>query len=183
MAINITITFIRSQIIEDLIGDCFPAFIDIYHGFLAGSLDSIEFTKQSMELVPPKLTDFHTALDKLISTTQRISDGNVSQSPKRNASSKSSRKSKGQNRKGTHQGDSSTAPPPELRSLPPQLISRGQKLGVVWHKWSDLRLRDHEPTVYAHREADVVVHIHIVEEGLLLGDARLSRILLCFLKT
>ncbi len=50
--------------------------------------------------------------------------------------------------------------------------SAGQKLGIVWFKWSDLRLTDHEPLLQAHTNCDRVIHLHVIEEKLLTGKSR-----------
>nr|QDO16303.1 cryptochrome DASH [Lingulodinium polyedra] len=55
---------------------------------------------------------------------------------------------------------------------------------VVWHKCSDLRLQDHEPTVRAHRRAGhaqggCVLHLHLVEQEYLLGRTRLAGLPRC----
>lgn len=48
---------------------------------------------------------------------------------------------------------------------PPAASSSGGpprgKTAVVWFKYSDLRIRDHEPLVVAHREFDRVVHLFV----------------------
>mmetsp|Transcript_124534 Transcript_124534/g.278473 ORF Transcript_124534/g.278473 Transcript_124534/m.278473 type:complete len:688 (-) Transcript_124534:152-2215(-) len=51
---------------------------------------------------------------------------------------------------------------------------------IVWHKWSDLRLLDHEPFVQAHRQQGaVVLHVHLVELPLLAGRSRVGGIPRC----
>lgn len=55
----------------------------------------------------------------------------------------------------------------------------GNKVNVVWHKWSDLRLLDHEPLYQAHQREAVVLHLHLVELPLLIGSSRVSGIARC----
>jgi deoxyribodipyrimidine photolyase len=55
----------------------------------------------------------------------------------------------------------------------------GRKLGVVWFKWSDLRLNDHEPLHQAHTSCDVVVHVHVIESKHLTGKGRVSSLPRC----
>lgn len=54
---------------------------------------------------------------------------------------------------------------------------------VVWHKWTDLRLRDSEPVAEAHRRAASargrVLHLHLVERELLVGRTRVAGIPRC----
>lgn len=55
----------------------------------------------------------------------------------------------------------------------------GQPVNVVWHKWSDLRLTDHEPLVRAHARQGRVLHVHLVELPLLAGESRVGRVPRC----
>ena len=55
----------------------------------------------------------------------------------------------------------------------------GTPIAVVWHKWSDLRLLDHEPLVRAHAGPGPVLHIHLVELSLLAGLSRVARVPRC----
>eukprot|EP00435_Cladocopium_sp_Y103_P030273 s1126_g7.t1 len=50
----------------------------------------------------------------------------------------------------------------------------GERVNVVWHKWSDLRLLDHEPLWHAHHRPEPVLHIHLVELPLLAGHSRVA---------
>lgn len=52
-------------------------------------------------------------------------------------------------------------------------------VNIVWHKWSDLRLTDHEPLVQAHRRRNRVLHVHLVELALLSGKSRVAGIPRC----
>lgn len=54
-----------------------------------------------------------------------------------------------------------------------------EAISVVWHKWSDLRLMDHEPLVTAHQRSKRVLHIHLVELSLLAGPSRVGKIKRC----
>ncbi|CAE8660270.1 unnamed protein product [Polarella glacialis] len=54
-----------------------------------------------------------------------------------------------------------------------------QPVNVVWHKWSDLRLLDHEPLVRAHARPGLVLHVHLVELPLLAGVSRVGRVPRC----
>lgn len=64
----------------------------------------------------------------------------------------------------------------EFQSAPPKADG---SVTVVWHKWSDLRLLDHEPSVQAHRRRGNVLHVHLVELALLAGRSRVSGIPRC----
>nr|QDO16336.1 cryptochrome DASH [Lingulodinium polyedra] len=55
---------------------------------------------------------------------------------------------------------------------------------VVWHKWSDLRLLDHEPLVNAHARAAQevngrVLHVYLLERELLVGRSRVAGVPRC----
>ncbi|CAK9116642.1 unnamed protein product [Durusdinium trenchii] len=54
-----------------------------------------------------------------------------------------------------------------------------ERVNVVWHKWSDLRLLDHEPLWHAHQRPEPVLHLHLVELQLLAGHARVSGVQRC----
>jgi hypothetical protein len=41
--------------------------------------------------------------------------------------------------------------------------SRGLRCGIVWHKWGDLRVADHEPLTQAHSENDTVLHLFVFD--------------------
>lgn len=36
--------------------------------------------------------------------------------------------------------------------------------GIVWFKYSDLRLEDHEPLALAHRESSQVAHVFCIDD-------------------
>ena len=55
----------------------------------------------------------------------------------------------------------------------------GKRLGVVWFKWSDLRLIDNEPLLRAHQECDHVIHLHVIETNLLVGSGSVSGLPRC----
>jgi deoxyribodipyrimidine photo-lyase len=55
----------------------------------------------------------------------------------------------------------------------------GSPISVVWHKWSDLRLADHEPLVRAHAKPGFVLHVHLVELPLLCGFSRIGKVPRC----
>lgn len=55
----------------------------------------------------------------------------------------------------------------------------GSVINVVWYKWSDLRLRDHEPLMRAHSRSLAVLHVHLIELPLLAGCSRVSKIQRC----
>ncbi|CAJ1350469.1 unnamed protein product [Effrenium voratum] len=59
------------------------------------------------------------------------------------------------------------------------ISSRRSRVNVVWHKWSDLRLLDHEPLWRAHAQPEPVLHVHLVELPLLSGASRVARIARC----
>ncbi len=40
----------------------------------------------------------------------------------------------------------------------------GSRAGVVWFKWSDLRLEDHEPLALAHRDCSEVAHVFCLDD-------------------
>eukprot|EP00927_Polykrikos_kofoidii_P025259 TRINITY_DN22729_c0_g2_i1.p1 TRINITY_DN22729_c0_g2~~TRINITY_DN22729_c0_g2_i1.p1 ORF type:complete len:728 (+),score=104.12 TRINITY_DN22729_c0_g2_i1:124-2307(+) len=76
---------------------------------------------------------------------------------------------KQQRTKSWHQTDE------DVRLMTPTSASAAFQVFVVWHKWSDLRLDDHEPAIWAHHEAarrsgvDVdnrVLHVHVLEPAL-----------------
>lgn len=52
-------------------------------------------------------------------------------------------------------------------------------VNVVWHKWSDLRLLDHEPLWHAHAKPGPVLHVHLVELPLLSGQSRVGKVPRC----
>lgn len=58
-------------------------------------------------------------------------------------------------------------------------IENESGLSVVWHKWSDLRLLDHEPLVHAHAKKGPVLHVHLVEAALLSGVSRVGKVPRC----
>ena len=37
------------------------------------------------------------------------------------------------------------------------------RTGLVWYKWNDLRVMDHEPLYRAHEECSVVNHVMCIE--------------------
>ncbi|CAD7959244.1 unnamed protein product [Amoebophrya sp. A120] len=72
----------------------------------------------------------------------------------------------------------------------------GEKnVAIVWHKWSDLRLQDHEPAWHAHRASprmgnmedrnnkastfDAVLHVHLIEHDLLYGRSEQANLPRC----
>lgn len=67
------------------------------------------------------------------------------------------------------------APPPEhAEHAAGSRDASGERVNVVWHKWSDLRLLDHEPLWQAHHRPEPVLHIHLVELPLLAGHSRVA---------
>jgi len=61
-------------------------------------------------------------------------------------------------------------------------------VAVVWHKWNDLRLQDHEPAYHAHEKGPVagakryfdhVLHVHLIEARLLQGGSRVGKLPRC----
>merc|ERR1719199_2456949 len=65
----------------------------------------------------------------------------------------------------------------DFRAAPAE--ADGSAVNVVWHKWSDLRLLDHEPLVRAHRQEGRVLHVHLVELPLLCGRSRVGGVPRC----
>ena len=41
---------------------------------------------------------------------------------------------------------------------------KGGSAGIVWFKYSDLRLEDHEPLAMAHRDCSQVVHVFCLDD-------------------
>eukprot|EP00427_Karlodinium_veneficum_P004156 CAMPEP_0169162170 /NCGR_PEP_ID=MMETSP1015-20121227/57494_1 /TAXON_ID=342587 /ORGANISM="Karlodinium micrum, Strain CCMP2283" /LENGTH=152 /DNA_ID=CAMNT_0009234193 /DNA_START=22 /DNA_END=477 /DNA_ORIENTATION=- len=68
-----------------------------------------------------------------------------------------------------------------ITDFQPQSRSRvdATSINVVWYKWSDLRLLDHEPLVRAHSKGKHVLHVHLVELPLLAGQSRVGRVPRC----
>jgi deoxyribodipyrimidine photolyase len=73
--------------------------------------------------------------------------------------------------------------------------SEKEPLFIVWYRWSDLRLLDHEPLVEAEKAAAVlarrqkgskatarVLHLHVVEHELLAGKSHIAGIRRCSLR-
>jgi len=75
-------------------------------------------------------------------------------------------------------GGAKLSPDPDelVASAPDPTTAR---VNVVWHKWSDLRLLDHEPLYRAHQRSEPVLHLHLVELPLLSGLSRVAGIPRC----
>ena len=146
------------QRLQDSIGEeLFPEFVDLYQKFLDDGINSDEFEAQTKELAQG--LDVSISIQQLIDWKQKMHS--VEHVPPTN-------------------------PKPTGRQQPRKAAKQQkdsavghERLGIVWHKWSDLRLHDHEPAVRAHREADIVIHVHVVEEMLLVGNARGSGLPRC----
>jgi len=72
--------------------------------------------------------------------------------------------------------------PPVPDASPATAEAPGAEVVIVWYKWNDLRLADHEPLVQAERAGVAVLHLHVLEPELLVGTSRVAGIRRCSLR-
>ena len=167
--------------LRETLGDLFTEFAEIYEGFQHGILGREAFEALASEILPSNKAQL------ILDLTRQNRGSESNELPctlcgKVLKSDKALRNHmRGKHNSAIAQQQTLPGPPlvqPCLQSAPQkQRVHKSpkrSKLGIVWHKWSDLRLRDHEPACQAHQECDAVLHIHVVEDGLLAGRARCS---------
>lgn len=149
-----SIKALMQELEEELASEQYAAFAELFSGLQNGILGPEAFEQLGLEILPTHRASLLRQLSEKTQTEK--TQGKHSQQPAQ------------------VQPQMQLPDPASMRQR-----QRQRQLGIVWHKWSDLRLLDHEPAHRAHVECDIVLHIHVVEEQLLVGTSRHSGLPRC----